>query len=527
MKKSLFLLCFVLLTLLAKATPTSKEVNLSLPGTLSTTLSSAEKIEITELKITGNIDARDFRCMRDEMTVLAIVDLSLANVLAYIGSDATVNTLTTYPANEMPTNSFCNNDFNGKSSLQSVKLPNSLTSIGNTVLSQCWNLTGTMVIPNSVTTIGEKAFADCGITGLILGNSLITIQERAFALCGKITGVLIIPNSVTSIGANAFANCNGLSGVSIGTSVITINEGAFNSCGFTDLNLIIPNSVTTIGNSAFESCSGITGLTIGNSVTTIGDYNFQGSKIAGVLNIPNSVKTIGSNTFQSCSLLTGVTFGNSLTSLGYSAFYSCTGLTGTLVLPNSLITIDEFAFGDCGGISGKLIIPNSVTTIGFDAFGEATGLTELTIGSSVTSIANKAFEKCSGLTKISINQSTPPTIFINTFANVNKTTCTLEVPTSKTNAYKAADFWKEFLTINGKDFNTSTINAVSNQPKIYGSDAAIIIEGTSKNEIITVYSIHGQQIRTIKSAGTSISVPLKSGATYLIKTNSKTHKVIL
>ena len=50
--------------------------------------------------------------------------------------------------------------YNGCKSLQSVTIPDSVTSIGNSVFEDCSSLQS-VTIPDSVTSIGDGAFADC------------------------------------------------------------------------------------------------------------------------------------------------------------------------------------------------------------------------------------------------------------------------------------------------------------------------------------------------------------------------------
>ena len=64
----------------------SKTVNL-IAGNLFTVLSAEEKITITSLTLSGNIDARDFKTMRDEMPFPGEVDLSEVNILEYSGAE--------------------------------------------------------------------------------------------------------------------------------------------------------------------------------------------------------------------------------------------------------------------------------------------------------------------------------------------------------------------------------------------------------------------------------------------------------
>jgi hypothetical protein len=57
------------------------------------------------------------------------------------------------------------------------------------------------------------------------------------------------------------------------------------------------------------------------------------------------------------------------------AFYNCTSLDGSLIIPNSVTSIGNSAFYNCSGLTGSLTIPNSVTTIELFAFGQCSGLT--------------------------------------------------------------------------------------------------------------------------------------------------------
>ena len=79
---SLFCLLFLTLSLQAQV---SKTVSISAGG-LSSALTKAEKSSITNLTITGTIDARDFKIMRDSMAVLSVLNISNASVASYTGT---------------------------------------------------------------------------------------------------------------------------------------------------------------------------------------------------------------------------------------------------------------------------------------------------------------------------------------------------------------------------------------------------------------------------------------------------------
>ena len=339
--------------------------------------------------------------------------------------------------------------------LNTIVIPNSVTSIGTNAFSFCRGLTK-VSIPNSVKTIGNWAFYRCtGLTTVTIGNSVTSIGNRAFYSCTSLTEVSI-PNSVKTIEFRAFEGCTGLKTVTIGNSVTTIGESAFYSCtSLTEVS--IPNSITSIGSSVFEDCSGLKTVTIGNSVTTIGESAFYSCTSLTEVSIPNSITSIGSSVFEDCSGLKTVTIGNSVTTIGDGTFNGCTSLKTViwnarnvqdtflsetwipkppfpdsdrltefvfgeeveyipaylcyqlaslkkLVIGNSVTSIGNHAFFCCSGLT-EVTIPNSVTSIGDHAFADCTGLTEITIPNAVTTIEGYAFTRCTGLKTVTIGNS--------------------------------------------------------------------------------------------------------------------------
>src|SRR5574344_1475671 len=133
-----------------------KTVTVTTAGTLSTMLSTNDKSTLTSLTIIGNIDARDIKCLRDDVINLDTLDLSQVTINKYEGALGTyVSYSYVYPANELPLYSFCvYNTDNGKMTLRQIKLPNSITSIGSYAFNYCYNLTGSLTITSSVTSIG-------------------------------------------------------------------------------------------------------------------------------------------------------------------------------------------------------------------------------------------------------------------------------------------------------------------------------------------------------------------------------------
>jgi len=182
-------------------------------------------------------------------------------------------------------------------------------------------------IPNTVKTIGDGALRGCGLTSITIPNSVTTIGDDCFSYSKLIS--IEIPNSVTTIGEFAFEGCSDLKSVTIPNSVTSIGRGAFEECKSLS-SIEIPNSVTSIEELAFYDCSSLTSVVIGNSVTSIGEYAFCECVNLSSVEIPNSVTTIGHGAFQECKGLISLTIPPSLVIKDH-AFASCSKLTTIIV----------------------------------------------------------------------------------------------------------------------------------------------------------------------------------------------------
>ena len=85
---------------------------------------------------------------------------------------------------------------------------------------------GLIVSKNGKTITGVKAK---GIESIVIPNGVTSIGSGAFSDCRSLTSVAI-PDSVTSIGDKAFENCFSLTSVAIGNGVTSIGLGAFRGC---------------------------------------------------------------------------------------------------------------------------------------------------------------------------------------------------------------------------------------------------------------------------------------------------------
>ena len=430
--------------------PGYKTINVTTAGTLNSLLTANEKTTITNLTLSGNIDARDFKTMRDSMPALTTLDVKDVSIMSYTGVKGTAGTSNiNYPANTIPAFSFCDSTtWIGKEILSSIVLPLSIKSIGESAFNSCYGLKGALSIPNSVTLIDDYAFAYCdGFTGLLtIPNSVTEIGIDAFFYCTGFTGTLNIPSSVTSIGIEAFGYCTGLTELIIPNSITKISDYTFSYCkGLTTISF--PNNLSAIGETAFFNCIGLQNVTIPSSVSSIGlrafnwcfgltqinveaaNQNFSsvdgvlfnknktaliqcpGGKIGDYV-IPNLVDTIRTYAFYGCNYLTKLTIPTSVSIIGKSGLGYCNLLTNIQVANDnsSLSAIDGVLFNknqteliQCpAGKTGEYIIPNNVTAISESGFIRCNKLTRIIIPNSVTAIEPNTFYNCTALTSVNI-----------------------------------------------------------------------------------------------------------------------------
>ena len=317
------------------------------------------------------------------------------------------------------------------SSLQSVTIPDSVTSIGGRAFGECSSLQS-VTIPDSVTSIGDRAFSWCtSLQSVIIPDSVTSIGDRAFWGCTSLQSV-IIPDSVTSIGNKAFSDCKSLQSVTIPDSVTSISDSAFSGCSSLQ-SVTIPDSVTSIGRRAFSKCSSLQSVTIPDSVTSIGRWAFLKCSSLQSVTIPDSVTSIGAGAFSGCSSLHSFTIPDSVTSINGNPFFSCPARIinyskhfvivennlytsdkrklisylskeNHFIIPDSVTSIGAMAFFACSSLQ-SVAIPGSVTSIGTGAFTWCSSLQSVTIPGSVTSIGNVAFWGCSSLQSVTIPDS--------------------------------------------------------------------------------------------------------------------------
>lgn len=299
-------------------------------------------------------------------------------------------------------------------SLVSIKLPDTLISIGDEAFAGCKNLTS-INIRDGVTSIGKSAFYKCSsLISVELPSRLTSIEESTFSFCESLTSI-VIKEGVTSIGESAFSNCKSLTSVKLPTTLTNIGDSIFEHC--TSLTSIaIPENIKKISEAAFIDCTSLTTVELPSTLTIIEQASFSScEKLKNIL-IPDGVTSIGRNAFSACTSLTNIELPSTLTNIGYSAFFYCRSLTSIEVNTNNqhFKSIDGNLYSKDGekliqyAIGKKeksFIVPEGVTIIGERAFSNCIVIKNVELPSTLKIIGNEAFYSCIELANISLPDS--------------------------------------------------------------------------------------------------------------------------
>lgn len=390
------------------------ELTVKTPGSLNELIAADEKYEVTELKLSGEINGTDMLFLREMAALtydgtrtdgkLRSLDLSGARIVE--GGE-----------------SYAYNNFYGIDYFSVTDEVGTEWFAGSPTLEA-------FVCPVTATSIGGSAFMECGkLATVTIGENVKSIQANAFRATA-LTNV-DIPDKVESIYSMAFSDCDSLKTINIGSGLSGIDspfiltpalENIFVSdenTTFQDIDGVltydsgkvlmaypsahgdlytIPESVQEIYTYAFLECKGLRDLIFGDNVRTVGLRAFEKAEIESVT-FNNGLETIGDFAFI-YSTVESVMLPESLKHLGESAFSGCTKMIA-LFLPSDIQEIGSGAFGSCYSLE-ELRIPDSFTSLSAHMFQGATGLKSLKLGSGLETIPEGCFSDAYSLEALDI-----------------------------------------------------------------------------------------------------------------------------
>ena len=197
------------------------------------------------------------------------------------------------------------------------------------------NKLNSITLPNSVTSIGNDVFKDCSsICSPIYNTNVFAYMPVDYS------GAYSIPGKIKCIAGGAFDGCSSLTSITIPCSVEAVGKNAFKGCSST-------RAITIIADNVEELCTNkVNNQLSSTSIHTASREYKINNEILTKLVMPNTIDSIPPYAFYMCSTLNSVKIPNSVVNIGDNAFYNCEGLN-VLSIGENLKNIGAHAFSGC------------------------------------------------------------------------------------------------------------------------------------------------------------------------------------
>lgn len=343
--RQLFIACTLAANIWGVTAQVSKTFFVSKPGTLISMMTEDEANSITNLTLTGKINAEDFKHLRDEFHSLKVLDISNADIRMYNGKGGTYpnGKFYIYMANFIPAYAFCkeeNGTYKGKATLERVILSEKIKNIEDAAFKGCENLKICQLRKKTAPNLLPEALAD-SITAIFLPLGS-TDEYRAKNRWGTFAFIEGEPVETTlQVGMmgklEEAIQKAGLQPKDI--NFLTV-EGKLDNADFKLIRDYMPNLVSVDISKT--------------NATSIPEFTFSQKKYLLRIKLPHGLKIIGQRVFSNCGRLCGtVELPATVTAIEYGAFMGCDNLRHVVATGNTITTLGDNIFGE--NIPSKLI----------------------------------------------------------------------------------------------------------------------------------------------------------------------------
>ena len=409
--------------------------------------------QITQLTVTGTMDARDFLFITEQLNELTVIDLSQVTIVSYNSGRALYGTITNYAEAEVPRTAFF-----GKK-LTSVTLPAGIQSIGFAAFAGCDRLTS-VTLPSTLVYLADYAFAGCGLTSIELSSSILDMGKGVFSRCESMTSAVI---NARIVGDFAFLGNTALSNVTLGAGVQSIMRGAFNGCkALKGLNIDPATQLYRIDEEAFIN-SGLENIDIKTMpIGTVGDWAFAQTKLSS-MDLSDGMTNLGVGALAHNPLLTTVTLpglahDNNDNGRGDG---NPGGRRGVAAAPvHTLEAIKDYTFAGDALLNAGDLLKKDVATIGNYAFYNVSAdIDTMRLPETIVYLGDYAMAGMTGMKVLKTDATDVPELGENVWAGVNQPAVPLIAPDNEsTELYKVADQWMNFFFQSDDDFILGDVN---------------------------------------------------------------------
>lgn len=285
-------------------------------------------------------------------------------------------------------------------SLVTVKLPESMTELGENIFDDCKALRG-VKLPEGVAHIEGAAFQGCNILEkLNFPAKLTSVGDNAFRSCLSLE-LDNLPNSLLHVGQSAFCYVP-LQALKLDRKV-EIGAGAFSNTPITEIEMATP--CDSILGGTFSDCPNLTKITIGEGLKYIGDKAFANSPVKEA-NLPSTLRDISSTAFTGyssyCPFVNDIQPENHIRYIGKVAYQCVDRDLEEYTIKDGTVTLADELFESSQG--NAFHIPASVEQIGSRVFA-GTQIKTLPEMPGLKRIGDEAFYQCKNLKKVTIPET--------------------------------------------------------------------------------------------------------------------------
>ncbi len=323
--------------------------------------------------------------------------------------------------------------------LQSVQIPDTVTSIGYYAFYYCENLEK-INTPKNLVSIGYSAFEGCfNLVEFKFPKSLKRLYSKSFSYSGLREVTLDLDNDLEFIphdyfGDFYFSGCNNLVKVTLRGHFTRLRYYFISECNYlkkvdfskATIDLIPENSIYGCpslseillpeeGNCYLDSGAiyntGIESITITKAISEISNYSpfTRNTQLRNIYVVPENTKFDSRNSCNAIietetnTLLCGcknTIIPQDITALGNSCFSYVNFPSGTIQIPDSVKSIYDDAFYNSN--LTEITIPEGITQLGTYTFCSCANLSSVNLPDSLTYLGDYCFGGCPALNYIEI-----------------------------------------------------------------------------------------------------------------------------